>query len=78
MPARRQAIPVRRRYWQTDCLDRELPKNGDVPKSPLPLVGSLDAVGRREILLKNRPWFISRIPPALAFLHIRARWRRAF
>src|SRR5258708_3104369 len=28
-------------HGRANCLDRELPKNGDVPKSPLPENGSL-------------------------------------
>jgi hypothetical protein len=57
-------------------LSEELPKNGDVPKSPLPAIGSLDAVGGTKTF-KNLPWFVSRVPPALAFLHIRALAARA-
>jgi hypothetical protein len=30
----------------------ELPKNGDVPKSPLPLIGSPGAIGRHDFDLK--------------------------
>jgi lipocalin-like protein len=52
-------------------LSEELPKNGDVPKSPLPPIGSLDAVGRLENLLKNRPWCVSRVPSAFAYRHVR-------
>jgi hypothetical protein len=35
------------------CLDRELPKNGDLPKSPLSPMQP-DAVGRRDFNLKNK------------------------
>jgi hypothetical protein len=38
---------------------------------PLPAIGSLDAVGGTKTF-KNLPWFVSRVPLALAFLHIRA------
>jgi hypothetical protein len=58
-------------------LSEELPKNGDVPKSPLSAIGSLDAVGGTKTF-KNLPWFVSRVPPALAFLHIRALAARVF
>jgi hypothetical protein len=41
---------------QADYLDRELPKNGDVPKSPVPENGSLmPSVGK--ISIRNRLWF---------------------
>jgi hypothetical protein len=58
-------------------LSEELPKNGDVPKSPLSAIGSLNAVGRHENLLKNRSWFVSRVAPAFAFC-TSACWQRAF
>src|SRR6266436_7966167 len=45
-------------------------------RSPLSAIGSLNAVGRHENLLKNRPWFVSRVPPALAFCI--SAWFRAF
>jgi hypothetical protein len=40
-------------------------------------IGSLSAVGRHENLLKNRPWFVSRVASALAFC-TSACWQRAF
>jgi hypothetical protein len=33
-------------------LSEELPKNGDVPKSPLSVIGSCNAVGRHDFNLK--------------------------
>ena len=42
-----------------------------------PAIGSLNAVGRHENLLKNQPWFVSRVAPALAFC-ASACWQRAF
>src|SRR5260370_30440626 len=47
-------------------LSEELPKNRDVPKSPLPPIGRLNAVGRHDNILKNRPMFVPLEPPALA------------
>jgi len=32
-------------YGQAHCLTRELPKSGDVPKSPLVTIWQFDAVG---------------------------------
>jgi hypothetical protein len=63
------ASPLTDKVASTD-LSKELPQNGDVPMSPLPAIGSLDAVGRHENLLKTRPWCVSRVPLALACLHI--------
>jgi hypothetical protein len=50
----------------------ELPKNGDVPKSPLPLIGSPGAIGRHDFDLENRRWL--RIVGAVGThnLHVRA------
>jgi hypothetical protein len=57
-------------------LSEELPKNGDVPKSPLPAIGSLDAIGGTKTF-KNRPRLVSRVSPASAFLDICALARGA-
>jgi hypothetical protein len=52
-------------------LSEELPKNGDVPKSPLSAIGSLNAAGRHENLLKKkRPWFVGG-GASVPILHIR-------
>jgi hypothetical protein len=37
---------------RADCLDRELPKNGDVPNSPLPKNGSLMPPAGKISILK--------------------------
>jgi hypothetical protein len=35
------------------------PKNGDVPKSPLPPIGSPAAIGKHDFNFSNRHWFMS-------------------
>jgi hypothetical protein len=50
-------------------LTEELPKNGDVPMSPLPPIGGLGAIGGHNSNLKIH--LLSRVPSATAYPHVR-------
>jgi len=58
-------------------LSEELPKNGDVPKSPLPAIGSLDAIGGTKNIQKSTSARIAGVAGVRISGHS-ARWRRTF
>jgi hypothetical protein len=55
------------RHGRADYLDRELPKNGDVPRSPLPKNGSLMPSAGTIFNLKSEISSLSPEPQAPAF-----------
>jgi hypothetical protein len=56
-------------------LSEELPKNGDVPKSPLPAIGSLDAIGGTKNIQKSTSAGVAGVRISG---HLHAGWRCAF
>jgi hypothetical protein len=63
----------RNQTWASTGLLEALPKNGDVPKSPLPLIGSPGAIGRHN--LKIDVGFALRVPSAPQSARPRDCWR---
>jgi hypothetical protein len=59
-------------------LSEELPKNGDVPKSPLPAIGSLDAIGGTKNIQKSTSARIAGVAGVRISGHLHAGWRCAF
>jgi hypothetical protein len=60
--------PQLHRYWASADLSEELPKNGDVPKSPLPPFSSPDAIGGHNS--NSKAWLVLRVPKAPAYRHV--------
>jgi hypothetical protein len=59
-------------------LSEELPKNGDVPKSSLPAIGSLDAIGGTKNIQKSISARIADVAGVRISGHLHAGWRCAF